>query len=199
MPVDLPELLLADAPAWRAWLEENHHVHPGVFLVMHKKGGAVTALTQKAALDEALCFGWIDGLIRRRDEGSYLTRFTPRAARSSWSLANVANIERLQEQGLMRPAGLAAVEAAKADGRWELAYAGQATAELPPDLAAAIAVVPAAAQMLEVLTSQNRYALIFRLSQLRPGAARDRRIEQFVQMLARHEAPYPQRRQPTRP
>lgn len=196
MGAELPELLLPDADAWRAWLELNHASSPGVFLVQHKKGGTVTALTYAAALDEALCFGWIDGQIRRRDEGSYLTRFTPRGSRSSWSRANVEHIERLEREGRLREPGLAAVRTAKADGRWELAYHGQAKAEVPDDLSAAIAAVPAAQAMFEVLTSQNRYALIFRLSQLRPGPTRERKIEGFVQMLARSEAPHPQRKKP---
>lgn len=196
MPAELPELLLHDARQWRAWLQENHASSSGVWLVLHKKGGTVTTLTWATALDEALCFGWIDGQARKRDGESSFQRFTPRTPRSIWSLRNVGHIERLEAEGKMHDAGRAAVERAKADGRWERAYAGSATAVVPDDLAAAIAANPDAQAMFEVLTSQNRYALIFRLGQLKTAAGRERRIAAFVDMLARHEAPYPQKRRP---
>src|SRR6185312_15372436 len=109
--LELPELLLPDAPAWRSWLAENHAASPGVRLVLHKKGGTVTELDYAAALDEALCFGWIDGVIGRRDGGSYLQRFTPRTKTSKWSANNVKNVERLAAAGRMEPAGTAAVAA----------------------------------------------------------------------------------------
>ncbi len=196
MAIELPELLLPDATAWRAWLEGNHASSSGVWLVLHKKGGSVTALTYALALDEALCFGWIDGQAKRRDDGSTFQRFTPRGPKSIWSLRNVGYIDRLEAEGRMRDAGRVAVEAAKADGRWERAYAGPANAVVPDDLAAAIAANPSAQAMFDVLTSQNRFALIFRLSQLKTDAGRKRRIQATVDMLARHEAPYPQKRMP---
>ncbi|EMY33172.1 hypothetical protein D477_016270 [Arthrobacter crystallopoietes BAB-32] len=196
MPAELPELLLPDASAWRAWLQEHHAASPGVWLVLHKKGGNVTELDYEGALQEALCFGWIDGQARRRDAESSFQRFSPRAKRSVWSLRNVERVARLETDGRMQDAGRAAVAAAKADGRWELAYAGPATAEVPEDLAAAIAAVPEAQAMFDVLTSQNRFALIFRLSQLRTPEARAKKIAGFVELLARHEAPYPQRKKP---
>ncbi|MFP5316190.1 MAG: YdeI/OmpD-associated family protein, partial [Actinomycetes bacterium] len=155
MAAELPELLLPDAREWRAWLEENHASSSGVWLVLHKKGGTVTALTYAAALDEALCFGWIDGQTRKRDGESSFQRFTPRSPRSIWSLRNVGHVER-----------------AKSDGRWERAYAGSASAVVPDDLAAAIAANPDAQAMFEVLSAQNRYALIFRLGQLKTEAGR---------------------------
>ncbi|KRF09307.1 hypothetical protein ASH00_06685 [Arthrobacter sp. Soil782] len=196
MAAELPELLLPDAQHWRVWLEENHASSSGVWLVLHKKGGAVTTLTWATALDEALCFGWIDGQTRKRDGESSFQRFTPRGPQSIWSLRNVGHIERLEAEGKMQAAGRAAVERAKANGRWERAYAGPATAVVPDDLAAAIAANPDAQAMFDVLTSQNRYALIFRLGQLKTEAGRRNRIEAFVDMLARHEAPYPQKRKP---
>jgi uncharacterized protein YdeI (YjbR/CyaY-like superfamily) len=190
------ELLLPDPPAWRAWLEEHHADTPAVWLVLTKKGGTLTTLTWQTALDEALCFGWIDGQARRRDEQSSFQRFTPRGPKSRWSLRNVEHIDRLEAEGRMTAAGRAAVEAAKADGRWEAAYAGPATAETPPDLLAAIAAVPEAQAMYDVLTSQNRYALYHRITSLKTEAARTRRIEEYVAMLARHETLHPQKRQP---
>ncbi|OIJ25343.1 YdeI/OmpD-associated family protein [Nocardioides luteus] len=190
------ELLLPDPPAWRGWLEEHHADTPAVWLVLTKKGGTLTTLTWQTALDEALCFGWIDGQARRRDEQSSFQRFTPRGPKSRWSLKNVEHIDRLEAEGRMTAAGRAAVEAAKADGRWEAAYAGPATAETPPDLLAAIAAVPEAQAMYDVLTSQNRYALYHRLTALKTEAARARRIEEYVAMLARHETLHPQKRRP---
>ena len=190
------ELLLPDPPAWRAWLEEHHADTPAVWLVLTKKGGTLTTLTWQTALDEALCFGWIDGQARRRDEQSSFQRFTPRGPKSRWSLRNVEHIDRLEAEGRMTTAGRAAVEAAKADGRWEAAYAGPATAETPPDLLAAIAAVPEAQAMYDVLTSQNRYALYHRITALKTEATRARRIEEYVAMLARHETIHPQKRRP---
>lgn len=190
------ELLLPDATAWRAWLEANHATVSAVWLVLTKKGGTVTSLDYAAALDEALCFGWIDGQVRRRDDQSLLQRWTPRGPRSRWSARNVGYVEQLEAEGRMTPAGRAAVEAAKADGRWAAAYAGPATAEIPPDLLAAIAAVPEAQAMYDVLTSQNRYALYHRLSAIKGAQARVRRIEEYVAMLARHETLHPQKRRP---
>ncbi|WP_138416528.1 YdeI/OmpD-associated family protein [Sinomonas gamaensis] len=196
MAPELPELLLPDADAWRAWLAENHATSRGVWLVQHKKGGAVTSLTYEQALDHALCFGWVDGQIGRRDEGSYVTRFTPRGPKSKWSKLNVANVERLEAAGLMTDAGRAVVESAKADGRWEMAYAGQATAEVPDDLATAIAANPEAQEMFGALTSVNRYAIIYRLGTVKKPETRARKIAEYVDMLARHETIYPQKRRP---
>ena len=196
MTAELPELLLADGEAWHTWLLEHHAASPGVRLVLHKKGGHVTALTYDAALDEALVFGWIDGVIGRRDEGSYLTRFTPRTSRSKWSKNNVLRIGRLEEEGRLHPAGRAAVDAAKADGRWEAAYRGQGSAEVPADLAAAVAADSGAQAMFDVLTSTNRYALIYRLESVKSAEVRSRKIRDFVAMLARQETPYPQKRLP---
>ena len=194
--IELPELLVPDAAAWRAWLADNHGSSPGVRLVLHKKGGAVTELDYAAALDQALCYGWIDGVIGRRDAGSYLTRFTPRTRTSKWSGNNVRNIERLAAAGLLEPAGQAAVDAAKADGRWEAAYASQSEAALPPDLAEAIAANPQAQAMFAVLTAVNRYALIYRTTTVKSPAARAAKIARFVQMLAAGQTPYPQKRRP---
>ncbi|MDQ1732769.1 MAG: hypothetical protein QOK10_2928 [Pseudonocardiales bacterium] len=193
--LDDPELLLPDAQAWRQWLGDNHADASGVWLVLHKKGGAVTELTYEDALQEALCFGWIDGQVARRDAGSYRQRFTPRRSKSPWSASNVDRIGVLLEQGRMTPAGQRAVDAAKADGRWQRAYAGAATAQVPPDLAAAIAAVPEAASMFATLDAANRYALIYRVNEAKRDDTRARRIEKFVAMLARGETIHPQRAQ----
>jgi uncharacterized protein YdeI (YjbR/CyaY-like superfamily) len=197
MPKDLPELLVADAAAWRDWLAEHQSDEDGVWLVLAKKGTTEpTALRYADALQEALCEGWIDGQAKRRDDSTYRQRFTPRRPGSVWSKNNVGNVERLLSEARMRPAGLAAVERAKADGRWDAAYAAQSQSEVPADLARAIAAEPRAQAMFEILTKQNRYSLIFRVGQAKRADTRARRIEQFVAMLARGETPYPQRRRP---
>lgn len=196
MAQELMELVVRDAAQWRAWLAEHHADSPGVWLALHKKGGSVTELTYAAALQEVLCFGWIDGQARRRDEESSFQRMTPRGPRSPWSERNVGYVRVLEEKGLMMPAGKAAVDAAKADGRWDRAYAGQATAVVPEDLAAAISAVPAAQAMFEVLTSTNRYALIYRTNSVKQQSTRARKIAGFVEMLARGEPPYPQKKRP---
>jgi uncharacterized protein YdeI (YjbR/CyaY-like superfamily) len=190
-----PILTLADAAAWRAWLYTHHAESTGVWLRLAKKGTtAPTSLNYDEALDEALCHGWIDGQVRRLDEQTYRQRFTPRRARSAWSKRNVGIVERLESEGRMQPAGVAAVESAKADGRWEAAYSGQATMGVPTDLAAALNAEPAAQAMFDILTSHNRYAILLRISTAKRADTRTRRIERFVTMLARGETPYPQKR-----
>jgi uncharacterized protein YdeI (YjbR/CyaY-like superfamily) len=192
---DLPELLVEDAAAWRAWLEEHGAAAAGAWLVLAKKGGAApTSLTYQEALEEALCHGWIDGRVRRRDDATYQQRFTPRRPRSAWSKRNVQAAERLIAEGRMRPGGLAAVERAQADGLWETAYAGPAEIDVPADLAEALAAEPRALAMFEILTSQNRYAILYRLAKVRTPEARSRRVAEFVAMLAREETIHPQRR-----
>lgn len=196
MATELPELLVPDADAWRSWLADHHASAPGVWLVLHKQGGNVTSLTYAAALDEALCFGWIDGQGARRDAESYRQRMTPRGPRSAWSARNVAHVARLEAENRMREAGRAAVRAAQADGRWQRAYEGSASATVPDDLAEAIAAEPRAQEMFDVLTAANRYALIYRVNAVKRADTRSRKIAQFVEMLARHESPHPQKRMP---
>jgi uncharacterized protein YdeI (YjbR/CyaY-like superfamily) len=192
---ELEELVVSDVGAWRGWLEEHHANPTGVRLVLAKKGTTEpTSLSYDQALEEALCQGWIDGQTKRRDDGTYWQRFTPRAARSSWSARNVALVGRLLAEGRMRPSGIAAVERAKADGRWEAAYPGQATMEVPLDLTAALAAEPRALAMFGILTSQNRYAVLLRIHNAKRADTRARRIEQFVAMLSRGETVHPQRR-----
>jgi len=191
------ELFVLDAEALRTWLLDNHETSPGVWLALTRKGGTVTSLTWQQAVDEALCVGWIDGQGRARDSETSLIRFTPRRPRSPWSQRNVANITRLEAEGRMLPAGWRAVEAAKANGRWEAAYAAQSEAEVPADLAAAVAADPTAQAMFDVLTKTNRFALIYRLGAVKRPATRERKIAEFVAMLARHETPHPQKARPT--
>ena len=193
---ELDELIVADAEALRAWLSAYHATSPGVWLALTKKGGTVTTLTWQQAVDEALCFGWIDGQARKRDEETSWIRFTPRTPRSSWSQRNVAHVARLEAQGRMMPSGRAAVEAAKEDGRWAAAYAPSSEAEVPADLMAAIVADSAARAMFEVLTKANRFALIHRLNSVKRAQTRERKIGEFVAMLARHETFYLQKAKP---
>ena len=195
MADDIPELIVPDAAAWRRWLGEHHASPAGVWLVLAKKGTTQpTSLTYAQALDEALCHGWIDGQAAPGDQATYRQRFTPRRARSRWSSRNVGIIGRLRSEGRMHPAGEAEVQRAQHDGRWDAAYAGPASSEVPADLAAALNAQPRARTMFEILTSQNRYAILFRISAAKQPATRARRINQFVAMLARGETVYPQKR-----
>jgi uncharacterized protein YdeI (YjbR/CyaY-like superfamily) len=189
----LPELLVPTPAELRAWLEEHHATSPGVRLVLTKKGGSDTTITWASAVEELLCFGWIDGQAGKRDEGSYTVRITPRRPKGSWSERNVALVATLEEQGRMTDAGRAAVEAARTDGRWEAAYAGPATRQAPDDLAAAIAAEPDAQAMFDVLTSANRFALIHRVESMKRAESRARKITEMVGMLARGETLYPQK------
>src|SRR2546421_5424370 len=177
MPDELPELIVRDAAAWRAWLAEHHADPTGVWLVLAKKGTEnPTSLTYDQALEEALCHGWIDGQAGRRDEATYRQSFTPRRKRSAWSKRNTGIAERLRAEGRMHPAGQAEVERAKADGRWGAAYAGQASIELPPDLAEPLAAEPKAQAMLEALNSQHRHARLDRVTSAKRSDNQARRI-----------------------
>ena len=196
---ELEELIVADAEALRAWLAEHHATSEGIWLALTKKGGAVTTLTWQQAVDEALCFGWIDGQARKGDQEISWIRFTPRRPRSAWSQRNVEHVARLEEQGWMLPPGRAAVQAAQADGRWAAAYAPASEAEVPADLMAAIAADPAAQAMFDVLTKANRFALIYRVNSVKRAQTRERKISEFVAMLARGETIYPQKAQPPIP
>lgn len=193
------ELVVPDAEALHAWLLDHHDTCRGVWLALAKKGGTVTTLTWQQAVDEALCFGWIDGQKRSRDHETSLIRFTPRTLRSAWSQRNVDHVARLEAEGRMQPAGRRAVDAAKADGRWDAAYRPQSQAEMPTDLATAIAAVPAAQAMFDVLTATNRYALIYRIGSVKRADTRERKIVDIVAMLARSETPHPQKARPATP
>ncbi|MGV8968508.1 MAG: YdeI/OmpD-associated family protein [Cellulomonas sp.] len=192
----LSELVVADPVALRKWLAEHHATSPGVVLVLGKAGGSITTVTWESAVEELLCVGWIDGMTGKRDHETYTIRVTPRRPKSTWSARNVALVTELEAAGRMLPAGRAAVSLAKADGRWDRAYAGPADAEAPGDLAAAIAADPAAQAMWEVLTRTNRFTFIYRVTTVKLAATRTRKITETVTMLARGETPYPQRARP---
>jgi uncharacterized protein YdeI (YjbR/CyaY-like superfamily) len=189
------DLIVKDAAEWRRWLQAHHQSSSGVWLVMARKGTTEpTTLNYQQALEEALCHGWIDGQARSRDGFTSKQRFTPRRRQSRWSQRNTEIAERLVGEGRMRPAGLAEMERAKADGRWAAAYPGQSSITVPDDLAAALDASPAAKAMFGVLTAQNRYAVLGRLAAAKRPETRARRIETFTAMLARGETFYPQRK-----
>lgn len=165
-------------------------------MVARKGAAEPTRLTYDEALPEALCYGWIDGHLTQRDTATYRVRFTPRRPRSSWSQRNVALAERLVAEGRMRPAGLAEIERAKADGRWERAYAGSASSDVPDDLRAALAASPRAQAMWDVLSRTNRYAVLYRVHDAKRAETRARRIDHYVEMLAAGHTPHPQKRTP---
>lgn len=183
----------ADAESFAGWLAQHHDSADEVWARIFKVGSGIPSITPKEAIDICLCWGWIDAVRKSLDETSYLQRYTPRGRKSIWSKVNVSNVERLIAEGRMTPHGLAQVEAAKADGRWERAYGGSKDLQLPAEMIAAVEEVPAAKAMLERLSAQNRFALAFRLHHLKTEAARQRKIADFVAMLARGETIYPQR------
>lgn len=186
-------MLVADVAEWRTWLNDNHATSQGVRLVLAKKGTErPTTLSYDEALDEAICFGWIDGQLERRDDATFRRRFTPRKSRSPWSRRNVAIAERLIATGRMHRSGDAEVRRAKEDGRWEVAYAGQSGAEVPADLAEALEVNPDARATFQTLTSANRYSILYRIGSAKRVETRVKRIEEFVEMLARGETIHPQ-------
>lgn len=188
------ELIVPDADAWWLWLAEHHALSNGVLLVLARKGTTQpTQLTYDQALEASLCHGWIDGQVQRRDQATFRQRFTRRRARSIWSKRNVGIAERLVAEGRMQPAGAAEMERARRDGRWEAAYDGPRTIAVPDDLAAALEATAPARATFEKLNSQNRYAILLRLSTARQAETRARRLEAFMAMLARGETIYPQK------
>lgn len=181
----------ATAGAWSEWLAEHHGASPGVWLALAKKKPGAASLTYPEALEVALTWGWIDGPKKSRDDVSWLQKFTPRRAKSIWSKINRDKALALIEAGTMRPAGLAEVERAKGDGRWDAAYDPQSRATIPADLAAALAASPRAAAFFATLGSGNRYAILFRIQTAKKAETRVLRIARFVEMLERHETLHP--------
>ena len=179
----LPKLPFASLVEWEEWLEENHAASGGVWIKMAKKHTGIDSVRYPEVLESALCFGWIDGRREALDERYFLQRFSPRRPRSNWSRINRDKAERLMADGRMRPAGLAEVERAKADGRWAAAYEGQRNATVPDDLKRELDARPEAKANFEGLSSQNRYAILYRLGDAKKPETRARRLAKFVAML----------------
>jgi uncharacterized protein YdeI (YjbR/CyaY-like superfamily) len=180
---DLPVEELASANAWERWLARNHATSPGLWLKIAKKGTGTITVDITDAIEIALCYGWIDGLRHKHDDVYFRQRFTPRKPRSRWSQINRDRAEALIAAGRMQPAGQAEVDAAKADGRWDAAYAGSRTMEVPDDLTRALRRNTKARRAFEALDSRNRFAILYRIHDAKRAETRARRIEQFVTML----------------
>jgi len=193
MKVDLTKVrTFKDADSFYKWLAKNHATADELWIKIHKVGSGFKSITSKDAIDVVLCWGWIDGICKGFDDQSFLQRYTPRKAKSIWSQVNVANVARLIKEGRMTPQGLVHVQAAKSDGRWDRAYASGKEMKIPPDLQAAIDAAPKAKAMHATLSAQNRYALAFRMHNLKTEAGRKKKIATFVAMLKRGETIYPQ-------
>jgi uncharacterized protein YdeI (YjbR/CyaY-like superfamily) len=188
---DFPTLFFSLFAECEAWFEDNHAESDGIWAKIAKKGSGIDSVSYPELLEIALCFGWIDGQRRALDEDHFLQKFTPRRARSRWSKINRGKAETLIAAGSMRPAGLVQVEAAQADGRWDAAYEGQASAAVPDDLQTALDASPAAAEFFAGLDSQNRYAILYRLQDAKRPETRERRLAKFVAMLERGEKLHP--------
>lgn len=189
---ELPVKAFKTAKAWETWLAKHHAVSDGLWIQFAKKGSGISSVGYIEAVEVALCFGWIDGLRHALDDQYFLQRFTPRRPRSRWSKINRSKVEALIEAGRVHPAGLREVEAARSDGRWEAAYSGQASIDVPPDLAKVLAKNKAAREFFATLTARNRYAILYQIHDAKRPETRARRIAQFVEMLERHETPYAQ-------
>jgi uncharacterized protein YdeI (YjbR/CyaY-like superfamily) len=188
-----PIVHCADAEEWRRWLAANAGESDGIRLAIAKKGGDHTSVSNAEAIDEALCVGWIDGQRWSLDEHHFLQSFGPRRARSIWSVINRDKATALIEAGRMQPAGLAEVERAKADGRWDAAYGGSKTIDFPAEFRAALDADPQAAAFFETLSSQNRFAILFRIGNVKRAETKTRKIGEYVAMLGRGETIYPQK------
>ena len=172
---------------FRAWLVKEHARASGLLLRIYKKGSGVPSITYAEALDQALCFGWIDGQKLPFDADSWVQKFTPRRANSGWSKINVAHVDRLIRDGQMTPAGLKQVEAAKADGRWAAAYDSSATATVPPEFVKELARNAKAKQFYATLNKANLYAIAYRLQTAKRAETKVKRIKLIIDMLARGE------------
>lgn len=189
---EMEQRLFATGKAWWSWLQKEHASSPGIWMKIAKKGAPESSVQYAEALDAALCFGWIDGQKKSIDEQYWLQKFTPRAKRSIWSKVNREKVAALIEKGLMQPAGLAEVERARKDGRWDAAYDSWSAATVPDDLQAALDANARARARFAELSAQNRYAILFRTHQAKRPETRAKRISEFVAMLERGQSVHPQ-------
>ena len=186
-----PKLTFANQEAWEAWLETNGEAVSGVWLRIAKRSAEQSTVSYAQAIESALCHGWIDGQKQVESEHYWLQRFTPRTARSIWSKINKAKAEALISAGRMRPAGLHAIDLAKRDGRWEAAYSSASTSTVPDDLQQALDANPGAKEFFATLNSQNRFAILFRIQNVKKAETRARKISQFIDMLNNGEKLHP--------
>jgi uncharacterized protein YdeI (YjbR/CyaY-like superfamily) len=184
---ELPVELFEDQKHWAAWLDKHHGGSSGLWLRLAKKGSDIQSVSYAEALEVALCYGWIDGQKKAYDESSWLQKLTPRGDRSLWSKVNREKAEELIRTGRMKPAGLAAVERARQNGRWEAAYDSPSNATVPSDFQAELDRHPKAKAFFDTLNSANRYAILWRIQTVKKAETRARRIRQFIEMLERNE------------
>ena len=184
-------LEFATCKTWARWLDKNHSQSSGIWMRLAKKASGSQSVSYSEALEVALCYGWIDGQKRSEGEAAWLQWFIPRAKKSGWSKINRKKALALIEAGRMKPAGLKAIERAKADGSWDAAYDSPSTATVPADLQAALDKNPRAKTFFSTLDSQNRYAVLYRIQTVKKAETRNRKIQRFVEMLARHEKVHP--------
>jgi len=188
---ELPVLSFRKSADWASWLEKNHATSSGAWLKIAKKGSAIQLVSYGEALEMALRYGWIDGQKKSHDEDVWLQKFTPRGPRSIWSKINREKAQELIKRGMMKPAGLRAVERAKENGQWEAAYDGQREIGLPADFQAELDERPAAKEFFAELNSINRYAILHRLQTAKKPETRAKRVRQFIEMLEKRERIYP--------
>jgi uncharacterized protein YdeI (YjbR/CyaY-like superfamily) len=182
---DLQIQFFETSDAWIKWLEKNHSDSRGVWLRFYKKNSGVSSISYDLALDEALCFGWIDGQVKSFDEQLYLQRFTPRRVRSVWSKRNIENVMRLEKEGRMRPSGTREADAAKADGRWNIAYDSPSGMTIPDDLMEALSKDSKSAEFFNNLSRANKYAITWRLQTAKKPETREKRMKAILEMLSK--------------
>lgn len=187
---ELPIMMFDRQQDWEQWLDQHHADSPGVWMQIAKKASGIESVNYAEAVDVALCYGWIDGQSKKYDESSWIQKFTPRSPRSIWSKVNQEKVAALIASGKMQPAGLAEIERAKQDGRWEAAYDSPSRATVPEDLQAELDKHPQASAFFATLNSQNRYAILFRIQTAKKPETRARRIQQFIEMLEKGEKMY---------
>jgi uncharacterized protein YdeI (YjbR/CyaY-like superfamily) len=184
---DLPVISFKRPEEWRDWLEQNYHSLTGIWVRFYKKGSGITSVNYQEALEEALCYGWIDGQAKPFDDKSWLQRYTPRRARSIWSKRNIEKIALLEASGRMRPSGLSAVESAKADGRWDKAYDSPGNMSVPDDFLDELSKDKKAFAFFETLNKTNKYAITWRIQTAKKAETREKRIRTILEMLSRGE------------
>jgi uncharacterized protein YdeI (YjbR/CyaY-like superfamily) len=185
--VEMPVISFSAPTKWRQWLEENHNIMDGAWLKIFRKGSGIPSVYYATALEEALCFGWIDGQAKKYDEQSYIQKFTPRRPKSLWSKRNIGIVEQLEKEGRMTDAGRRAIEAAKADGRWEKAYDSSSSMVMPEDFMKALAENQEALDFYMTLNKANTYAIGWRLQTAKRSETRAKRMQSILEMMARKE------------
>ena len=183
-------MAFATEAKFRAWLDKNHAKTSEIWVKFAKKGSGIKTVNYQDAVEVALCYGWIDGLMRKLDDDYYIQRFTPRRPKSKWSKINRAKVEQLIKAGKMKPAGFAEIERAKADGRWDAAYDSPSTMEVPDDLQRELHKNPRARKFFETLNKSTRYAVLYQIHDAKRVETRARRISKFVEMFNEGKKPY---------